>query len=398
MTGAPLQQAPSLRILVLTEHFLPTKGGSITWLLNTYSRFAPQEVMVVAATQQGDAAADAALPFTVERIPMRMADWDPTLPASLAQYCRMFWQVARRCSRYGIRQIHCAKVLPEGLVAWALYYLSGIPYLLYAHGEEILTALTSRKLAWFLPRIYGSAAAVIANARHTQQLLQELGVAAHKIHLVHPGVDVQALQIRPEAVWQVRERHQLGASPVLLTVGRMQRRKGQDMVLRALPHIRQVVPHVQYVMVGTGEEYASLTAMAASLGIQESVRFVGAVADHELAAYYAACDLFIMPNRQVGADIEGFGIVYLEAGAAGKPVIGGKSGGTADAILDGVTGLLVDGNNVMDVATAVIKLLLDLATAKIMGENGRQRVTQEFTWDAVVQHTRRLAAALENAS
>ena len=122
--------------------------------------------------------------------------------------------------------------------------------------------------------------------------------------------------------------------------------------------------------------------------------FAGSVPDQELAAYYAACDVFIMPNRQIGGDIEGFGMVYLEAGAAGKPVIGGKNGGTDDAIVDGVTGLRVDGNSRSEIADAVIDLLSTPDKAKAMGMRGRQRVANEFTWDAVVERTRRVATMM----
>jgi len=174
----------------------------------------------------------------------------------------------------------------------------------------------------------------------------------------------------------------------------MQRRKGQDRVIQALPRIRQSLPHVKYVMVGMGEELASLTTLAHELGVQDSVIFAGGVPDQELAAYYAACDVFIMPNRQIGDDIEGFGIVYLEAGAAGKPVIGGKSGGTDDAIIDGVTGMRVDGNSSVEIADAVIDLLSTPGRGKAMGMHGRQRVENEFAWDAVVTRTRQVTTMI----
>jgi phosphatidylinositol alpha-1,6-mannosyltransferase len=384
--------------LVLTENFVPTKGGTITWMLNTYSRFDAQEVVVVTSPQDGDACFDQALPFRVVRIPVTMADWDPTVPASLVQYLRIMWHVYRHCRMHHIQQIHCAKVLPEGLVAWALYWFSGLPYLLYAHGEEILIALASRKLAWIVPRIYRGATAVIANSRNTKNLLQDIGVDASRIHVIHPGVDPQSFCVGPQAAQRIRQKHQLGTAPILLTVGRMQRRKGQDMVIQALPRIRQRIPQVKYVMVGTGEELNSLIILAQALGVQDSVVFAGSVPDQELAAYYAACDVFIMPNRQIGDDIEGFGIAYLEAGAAGKPVIGGKSGGTDDAIVDGVTGLRVDGNNSVEIANAVIDLLYTPDRAKTMGMCGRQRVEDEFVWDTVVQRTLVVCTAMQQKS
>jgi phosphatidyl-myo-inositol dimannoside synthase len=386
---------PQLRLLVLTENFVPTKGGSITWLLNTYSRFDPQEIVVATSPQEGDSCIDPMLPFQVVRMPMTMADWDPTVPASLVKYLRVIRRVYLQCQTHRLQQIHCAKVFPEGLVAWVLRSFYGLPYLLYAHGEEILIALTSRKLAGLQPRIYRGAAAIIANSRHTKTLLQDIGVDTSRIHVIPPGVHVRSFCASPEAAHQLRQKHHLDAAPVLLTVGRMQRRKGQDMVIQALPHIQQRIPAVKYVMVGTGEEHASLTMLAQELGVQDSVVFAGSVPDQELAAYYTACDVFIMPNRQNGSDIEGFGIVYLEAGAAGKPVIGGKSGGTDDAILDRITGVRVDGNNSIEIANAVINLLTSPDRAKAMGMRGRRRVENEFSWDAVVHCTRVLSSAIQ---
>jgi phosphatidylinositol alpha-1,6-mannosyltransferase len=382
------------RTMVLTEHFLPVKGGSVHWLLNTYSRYKPEEVVVVASQRPDETPVDQALPFRVRRVPMAMSDWDPTVPASLLSYLRLLWDVYRLCHQHGVQQIHCAKVLPEGFVAYVSNVWNATPYLLYAHGEEIVSALTSRKLAWLLPKIYNQASAIIANSRNTKTLLRDIGIDANKIHLIHPGVEAHAFRVDDESARRIRYKHNLGMAPVLLTVGRMQRRKGQDMVLRAIPHIAQAVPQVQYVIVGRGEEFASLKALAQSLGITERVVFAGEVSDQELAAYYAACDVFIMPNRQLDADIEGFGMVFLEAGAAGKPVIGGISGGTDDAIVHEVTGLRVDGNDANAIAAAAVSLLTNTAKAKTMGEAGRRRVEREFTWEAVVEQTRQLSTAV----
>ena len=388
-------EQPLCRLLVLTENFVPAKGGSITWMLNTYSRFDPREVVVMTSPHEDDTLTDHMLPFRVVRVPMTLNDWDPTLPASLLRYLQAMWQVYRQCQTHRVQQIHGAKVLPEGLIAWALRQCYGVPYLLYAHGEEILIAQTSRKLAWLLPQIYRGAAAIIANSHHTKMLLQELGIDASKIHVIHPGVHMQSFCASPEAAQRIHQKHRLGTGPVLLTVGRLQRRKGQDMVIQALPRIRESMPQVKYVIVGTGEEFTTLTTLAQALGVQDRVVFAGNVPDQELAAYYAACDVFIMPNRQIGGDIEGFGMVYLEAGAAGKPVIGGKSGGTDDAILDDVTGIRVDGNSSVELANTVIDLLSTPDKAKAMGRRGRQRVESEFAWDTVVQRTRTLCTVIQ---
>ena len=384
----------SLRTLVLAEHFLPNCGGTITWLYETYRRFAPGEVVVVAGDRGNTADIDRKLPFKVERLRMLMKDWDPTQPASLWRYLLMFCRVRKSQRLHQATQIHCMKVLPEGVVAWALWYVAGVPYLLYAHGEEIQMRLTSRKLAWLIPILYRGGTAIIANSCHTKQLLVDIGVRSERIHVIHPGVDAAAFHVDDQARFSIRQRHNLGNSVVLLTVGRLQRRKGQDMVIRALPLIKHHMPNVFYLIVGSGEEEKYLRDLAATLGVAENVVFVGSTGDDERAAYYAACDVFVMPNREIDADIEGFGIVFLEAGAAGKPVIGGLSGGTADAIQDGITGLRVDGESASAIATAVIDLSIDTSRAQSMGRAGRQRVKDAFTWEKIVERTRHVAAAV----
>jgi phosphatidylinositol alpha-1,6-mannosyltransferase len=384
-----------MHTLVLTEHFLPAMGGSINWLINTYSRYQSNEVVLVSSKQEGDFLVDKTLPFPVERIPMTMTDWDPTIPESLYRYIHIIRDVREYCIKYSVEQIHCAKVLPEGLVAWYLNCVKKVPYILYAHGEEIKTGMTSRKFRWLIPKIYNHAALIIANSKNTKSLLQDIGVSSEKIHIIHPGVDFHIFNVGKKPGEIIRQQLNIGDSPILLTVGRLQRRKGHDMVIKALPYVRQIVPEVKYIIVGQGEESANLGQLIADLRVSDNVMMVGRVSDQDLPSYYAACDVFVMPNREIDGDIEGFGMVYLEAAAAGKPVIGGDSGGTQDAILEGVAGLRVDGNNLSDISAAILTLLLDPDKSRQMGENGRRWVEREFAWESVVERTRALATAIK---
>lgn len=380
--------------LILTQNFLPARGGTITWMLNTYSRYQPNEAVIVTEPCEQGIEIDKGLSFPVERIPMEFGGWDPTEWNTFRGYLRAIRKVGSLVKQYGIQQIHVARVLPEGLVALLVCFLQKIPYVMYAHGEEVQTGLLSRKFAWLMPKIFTHATVIIANSENTKQILQNVGVQPEKIKIIHPGVDTEVFAPRQTKGQEIRDRHQLGRSPVLLTVGRLQRRKGHDMVLKALPSIKDSFPSVMYLIVGDGKENTYLQRLAADLGVAESVIFVGEVADEELADYFSACDLFIMPNRQIKNDIEGFGIVYLEAGAMGKPVIGGKSGGTKDAILDGVTGFRVDGANTEEIAEKVKDLLSDPTKAQLMGSNGRNRVLNEFTWEQVYKKTRVLTGAI----
>ena len=243
-----------------------------------------------------------------------------------------------------------------------------------------------------MPKVYNNASAIIANSSNTKKILMGAGVHEKKICIIHPGVNVHEFLDQENQGLEIRRRHKL-SGPVLLTVGRLQRRKGQDMVIKALPEVKKIFPSITYLIVGSGEEEAYLHNLCYEFGVADHVVFAGKIPDSELPAYYAACDIFVMPNRQIGEDIEGFGMVYLEAGAAGKPVIGGKSGGTQDAIVDDVTGVRVNGEDVKDVCNAIIAFLRDFQKAKRLGENGRQRVINDFTWEQVYLKTQTAASA-----
>ncbi|MDT7041982.1 glycosyltransferase family 4 protein [Candidatus Nitronereus thalassa] len=374
--------------LVLTQNFLPAKGGTITWMLNTYGRYQSGEVVVVTEECEQGAKVDKTLSFPVERISMNFADWDPTNVRALRGYVHAVINVCKISRQYGIKQIHVARVLPEGLVALFVRWVTRVPYLLYAHGEEIQTHLTSKKFSWLMPKIYNGAAAVIANSTNTKHILENIGTHAHNIHIINPGVSGELFNNSNTSGEAIRERHKLRQDPVLLTVGRLNCRKGQDMVIKALPKILDEFPTVKYLIVGIGGDGAYLQNLVYEYGVVDHVVFAGEVPDDELSGYYAAGDIFVMPNRQIGEDIEGFGIVFLEASAMGKPVIGGTSGGTEDAIVEGVTGFRVDGTQIEAICDAVRTLLSDPTRAKALGDNGRQRVLTEFTWEQIFQKTR----------
>ena len=384
-----------MSILVLMDRFLPDNGGSINWMVNTYSRWSSEKIVFVVPQCERAEEVDSALPFTILRLPMGFPSWDPTLPKTFIEYARLVFQIQRICQQHEVRQIHCAKVLPEGLVAWWIHRLKGISYVLYAHGEEILFTQMSRKFSWLVPRVYNGAAVVIANSRNTESLLHRIGVTPKRIHVIHPGVEAKLFCDHSENPDRVRKQYGLGKSEVLLTVGRLQRRKGQDMVIRALPKVHKKFPGVKYVIVGQGEDRGYLEHVTRDVGVENSVVFVGRVENKDLQAFYAACDIFVMPNRQIGGDVEGFGMVFLEASAAGKPVIGGKSGGTNEAILDGKTGCRIDGESVDEIAGAILSLLSHPDDARRMGADGQKWVQHNCSWEAVVEKTQKVVFRID---
>jgi len=234
-----------------------------------------------------------------------------------------------------------------------------------------------------------NATRIITISEYTKDRLIDNGLNADKIVFLYCSINID--RFNPNIKFSnIREKHYLKDKKVLMTVGRLaseERYKGQDMVLQAMAKIVQEIPNAVYIIVGKGPDASRLQKIASDLGIQEHVIFAGFVPDDELSKYYNCCDAFIMPSRVVNRDGkwtgEGFGIVYLEANACGKPVIGGNKGGSAEAIVDGVTGILVDAENVNEIAKASIRLLSDADYAKRLGEDGRRMVVEKFNQNNV---------------
>jgi len=281
------------------------------------------------------------------------------------------------------RVVQLATIDDGYLGLWLNRWLK-LPFVIYAHGNEILAAMQGE---WEKPRLaLRQADRVLANSRFTRDLVARLGVAIDKIVIVHPGCDVN--RFRPEEPKPDLRRKLLGGrdqNRVILTVGNLVARKGHDIVIRALPKLCQTVPDVTYLIVGDGPYRAELENLAATSGVRDRVVFAGQVADEEVSDIYAICDVFVMPSREQldERDVEGFGIVFIEANACGKPVIGGRSGGIPDAIVDGVTGLLVNPHDPEDIANALRRLLADRDLAIRLGRQGQLRVVRDFSWAGI---------------
>lgn len=259
---------------------------------------------------------------------------------------------------------------------------------MYAHGNEILDA---EKSAWPKPRqSLQQAARVLAVSEFTAGLVRRLGVEPERITVLHPGCDVERFRPLPASSFlreQLLQHH--SHDRVILTVGNLVPRKGHDMVIKALPRILHGIPNAVYLVVGDGPYRGNLERLAVETGVRERVVFAGRRPNEQLAEIYALADVFAMPSRmQVeSCDVEGFGLVYLEANACGKVVVAGRCGGAADAVVDGVSGLVVDPRSPEDIAESIGSVLASADLASRLGEQGRRRVLRDFTWERFADPT-----------
>jgi phosphatidylinositol alpha-1,6-mannosyltransferase len=278
----------------------------------------------------------------------------------------------------------CVSPLSAGVGGWLARRLFGTPYVVLVHGEELTLLLHDRaplRLRLRLQRLaLRGAAAVICNAQHTRALAAEhYGVPERKLRVVHPAIEVEHGDGEPPSVAAALRERLVGAGArMILTVGRLsERHKGFDTAIAAMAAIGRRIPEARLIVAGPGDQSA-LRACVMEAGVSGLVVFAGLLERGDLLRLFRACDLFLMAGREVESTAEGFGIVYLEAARFAKPVVAGRAGGVPEAVVDGRTGLLVDGRSPDEVAAAVIRLLEDPAYAAQLGRQGRERVLREF--------------------
>ncbi len=365
-----------MRILFLTDKFTPERGGSQIIFNHVYDHLPAHEVTVLTRSWPGDREADASYRHPVVRVPYSNI---PKLRTPLL-WLSLLREGRRLIRRQGFDLIVSGQPVETAPFGARLAREFHLPSLVHTFAEDVTSFLTHPILGRMMRGALTQAGAVTTISHFTRDHLLRLGVSPERIVLLYPGVVPERWQDTGRAA-EIRRRYELEGKRVVITVSRLIPRKGHDVVLQALPQVLKKVPNAVYLIVGDGPQEAHLRSLADSLGLQNSVRFAGSIPNAETVDYYHASDVFVMPNRRMSnGDIEGFGLVFLEANVCGLPVIGGRSGGAVDAIEHGRTGFLVEPTSVEEVADRLIELLTQEDRAREMGTVGRQRVLDNFTW------------------
>ena len=374
------------KTLIVTNDFPPRPGGIQTFVHNMAVRMPAEKIVVYASTWRDGrevARFDAEQPFQVVRDRTTMLLPTPGVTRRAAEILR-----AEGCG-----SVWYGAAAPLGLTAPALRRAGADRLLGMTHGHEAAWAQlpASRQL---LRRIGAGTDTLTYLGEYTRsRIASAVGPeAAARMAQVPPGVDEK--MFHPDSGGaEVRARLGLSSRPVIVCVSRLVPRKGQDTLIRALPRVLAAEPDTVLLIVGDGPYRSDLERLAGETGVATSVRFTGAVPWAELPAHYGAGDVYAMPcrTRRGGLDVEGLGIVYLEASATGLPVVAGDSGGAPDAVLEGETGYVVPGRDLDQLADRLVTLLQDPALRARLGERGRAWVEQNWRWDLLAT---RLAALL----
>jgi phosphatidylinositol alpha-1,6-mannosyltransferase len=369
--------ATSEKILCITNDFGPRAGGIETFVIGLIER-APKGSIVVYTSSQGDTGAyDEAwlTDFGVEVIRDRAKILLPT----------------PRVARHINKLVRTRKI--EKAFFGAAAPLAILSKGLRRNGVKKIVALTHGHEVWWAKLWpFSSAIAFIGrNVDHLTYLgdftkgeiakaLSSKAKAAMK--KIAPGIDTEHFQPSSNAN-QLRSELGLSEKKVIVSVGRLVHRKGQDVLIEALPEVLKIHPEAHILLVGEGPYRAHLEKLVTKFQLQNSLTFIGRIQYRDLPRYICTGDIFVMPSRSrlAGLEVEGLGIVYLEASACGLPVIAGKSGGAPDAVHEGVTGVTVDGTSIAEVSAAIIEMLDDPAKSRMMGEAGRTWIHDKWRWE-----------------
>ena len=376
------------RLLLVTNDFPPRRGGIQSYLEALVGHLVASqqcELTVYAPKWKGAEDYDsvaAATGYRVVRHPGTLMLPEPTVAL----------RMRKLIAEHGIETVWFGAAAPLALMAPLARAAGAQRVIASTHGHEVgWSMLPLARTA--LRRIGTDTDVVTYISAYTRRRFSSAFGPDAALEYVPPGVDTERFVPDEVARAEMRARYRLGQRPVVVCVSRLVPRKGQDMLIRALPAIRQRVPGAALVIVGGGPYRNSLHRLAHDFGVAEDVVFTDGVPGEELPAHHAMADVFAMPcrTRGYGLDVEGLGIVYLEASATGVPVVAGRSGGAPETVVDGETGLVVDGWNVGEIAASVAELLSDPDRAAAMGAAGRQWVVDNWRWS---RQAERLAALL----
>ncbi len=373
------------RILLVTNDFPPRPGGIQSYLEELVGRLAAMgshELTVYAPQWKGADAYDRMARYEVIRHPGTLMLPVPSVDAHMRALI----------TRAGIETVWFGAAAPLALLAERARHAGAARVLASTHGHEVgWSMLPVARSA--LRRIGDTTDVVTYVSDYTRRrFASAFGPRAALEHLP-PGVDTERFRPDPAARAVLRSRYRLGDRPTIVCVSRLVPRKGQDMLITSLPEIRRRVDGAALVIVGGGPYLDDLRRLAGRAGVSDDVVFTAGVPAAELPAHYAMADVFAMPCRTRGAglDVEGLGIVFLEASATGVPVVAGRSGGAPETVRDGETGRVVDGRSERQIVDAVSEILGDPDLAARMGAAGRRWVSEQWTWPS---HADRLATLL----
>ncbi|MFA6296229.1 MAG: glycosyltransferase family 4 protein [Patescibacteria group bacterium] len=390
--------------LFLTYFFPPERGGIQNYLYNICKRLPSDKVVVWAPINSNASDFDKKQGFKIIR-----KSYNSSLRMFGLSSVDYFFTLRKIVKENEVKVIHCGHIHPMGMTAYLAKKILHIPYIVYTHGTEIKEIDSKSGFhKKMMKRVLDDAQNIVVTTDFMRDYIaskfgflksddkttnsETENMLSEKFIKIPPGVNTELFH--PLDSLKIKQRFELENQKIILTCGRLVPRKNHELVIKAMPNVLKRVPNAKYYIIGNGPTLEKLRLLIRNLRLDDKVKIYTKITDKDLNFYYNLCDVFIMPSKEMEnkKDIEGFGLVYLEANACKKPVIAGNSGGVAEAVLDGQTGILVNPENIKEITDSLIKILRDEKLANDLGNYGYERVKKDFDWNELVK---KLAKILE---
>ncbi len=380
--------------LIISQNFFPKIGGAHKWFYEVYKRW-PIKAIALVQDYSHDSSRDDQKVFDsrdhgllgIERHDLFIDD----VNVFNFSFINKIFQIINKLKPYIIGEtarIHCIKAFPEGIPAILLKKISGkkIKVITYAHGEEILTAQMSRQVSFIARWVYRNSDLIITNSESTKKLLESFSLSG-PVEIIRPGVDTESFEIAEKKLKEFKAQFNWPNDTIILsTMARMEPRKNHARVIEAVGDLRKEGHNIAYIIGSDGEEKEHLIDLVNDLNLDKFVAFTGYLSEEERVYAFLVSDIYVMASIQAGPMIEGYGIVFIEAAAAGIPSIAGNVGGQPEAVMDNRTGLVIDGKNINEIKNAIRYLAENETIRHEMGKAGRTWA-KENDWDAIARKT-----------
>lgn len=361
--------------ILLTNDFPPVISGISTFFYNIWRYYPHDRMLILTPFSEGSEEFDSSAYCR----PIRLSTLKSGKLSKIVTIMLMTFRTAWYVLFYNVREIHAGQILSFGPIGVLFQKVFGIPCFLWVYGGETSSAYKLEK--WVVEKLLKGCAHLVTISPEVTREFLTYGIPEERLIEIVPAVDTDFFTPGPPPGHLI-EKYNLQQKKILLTVSRIVKRKGHELVLMALNLLKDI-ENLHYLIVGSGEDKERLEDMVETLGLSDRVTFAGWVDDSDLPDYYRLCDIYVMPNREVletTDSIEGFGISFIDANACEKPSIAGRSGGTSAAVVDGVTGYIVDPENSEELAEKIRFLLDNPEICMEMGRNGRERTVRDFSW------------------
>jgi len=365
------------KVLIVTLDYPPEIGGIASYVDQFATALDPEQVCVLAPPKEGSKEYDKKKEFPV----YRKLFYFPKF--IWPRWLMLYFSIRSVLKKEDIDIIYIHHIIPVGYVAWLVKKLHEIPYVIFSHGTDIIAATRSDWKKYWVNKIITSSEQIITNSKMlNERLLKRVEeIPQEKTNVLYPcPEDIFKIKPSKKEIRTLENRLGVEGKQVMLTVARLTKGKGIEHLVKLMPEILKERPHLVWVIVGDGPEKESMKELINKYNLQNVVRFIGKKEHDELPPYYYLADLFVELTHPYHGKEEGLGLVFLEAAAAGLPVVAGESGGVEEAVIDGETGYVVGTFREKEVTEKITKLLDDKELAKKMGEKAKERIEEKFIW------------------